>query len=113
MCIRDRPVTQLRPYERVERGGRVGEVVALQPLGNRPDRPLEPREDPAILGAPEVTRAEDRWILSRLERAIGTVTERLERYDFAHAATALYSFIWSELCDWSVSYTHLTLPTIL
>jgi len=51
-------------------------------------------------GAPEVTRAEDRWILSRLERAIGTVTERLERYDFAHAATALYSFIWSELCDW-------------
>jgi valyl-tRNA synthetase len=43
---------------------------------------------------------EDRWILSRLERTIASVTEKLESYDFAHAAQEAYSFFWSELCDW-------------
>jgi valyl-tRNA synthetase len=43
---------------------------------------------------------EDRWILSRLERTIASVTEKLEAYDFAHAAQEVYSFFWSELCDW-------------
>jgi valyl-tRNA synthetase len=45
-------------------------------------------------------RVEDRWILSRLERTIASVTEKLEAYDFAHAAQECYSFFWSELCDW-------------
>jgi len=49
---------------------------------------------------PAVERVEDRWILSRLERAVGSVSERLESYDFSHAAAEAYSFFWSELCDW-------------
>ncbi len=43
---------------------------------------------------------EDRWILSRLERAIAEIDSDLDRYDFAHAALELYGFFWSELCDW-------------
>ena len=43
---------------------------------------------------------EDRWILSRLERTIESVTVKLEAYDFAHAAQEAYSFLWSEFCDW-------------
>jgi valyl-tRNA synthetase len=50
--------------------------------------------------APRPLHVEDRWILSRLEHTIGSVTERLEAYDFAHAAQEAYSFFWSELCDW-------------
>jgi valyl-tRNA synthetase len=50
--------------------------------------------------APRPLHVEDRWILSRLERTIASVTERLEAYDFAHAAQEAYSFFWSELCDW-------------
>ena len=50
--------------------------------------------------APRPLRVEDRWILSRLERTIASVTEKLEAYDFAHAAQEAYSFFWSELCDW-------------
>jgi valyl-tRNA synthetase len=50
--------------------------------------------------APSSGRAEDRWILSRLNRAIGTVSGHLDRYDFAHAALDFYTFFWSELCDW-------------
>jgi valyl-tRNA synthetase len=43
---------------------------------------------------------EDRWILSRMEATIGSVTGKLERFDFAHAAQEAYAFFWSELCDW-------------
>ncbi len=45
-------------------------------------------------------RPEDRWILSRMERTIASVTEKLDGYDFAHAAQEAYAFFWSELCDW-------------
>jgi valyl-tRNA synthetase len=49
---------------------------------------------------PRTERAEDRWILSRLERTVGAFTEQVEAYDFSHAVLDLYDFFWSELCDW-------------
>jgi valyl-tRNA synthetase len=50
--------------------------------------------------APRPERVEDRWILSRLQRTVASVTEKLDAYDFAHASLELYRFFWSELCDW-------------
>ena len=50
--------------------------------------------------SPRTGRVEDRWILSRLQRAVESVGGALDRYDFAHAALGFYSFFWSELCDW-------------
>ena len=50
--------------------------------------------------APRPTCVEDRWLLSRLERTIASVTEKLENYDFAHAVQEAYSFFWRDLCDW-------------
>jgi valyl-tRNA synthetase len=58
----------------------------------------EDMDDFAARRRPE--RVEDRWILSRMERTIASVTEKLDTYDFAHAATEAYAFFWSELCDW-------------
>jgi len=52
---------------------------------------------------------EDRWILSRLARAKTEVTGRIDRYDFSHAALALYDFIYGELCDW---YLELVKPRL-
>jgi valyl-tRNA synthetase len=49
---------------------------------------------------PAAERIEDRWILSRLERTIASVSEKLDAYDFAHAVQEAYAFFWSELCDW-------------
>ncbi len=49
---------------------------------------------------PVAERVEDRWILSRLEHTIASVSEKLDSYDFAHAAQEAYAFFWSELCDW-------------
>jgi valyl-tRNA synthetase len=54
----------------------------------------------AVEPAPRPTRVEDRWILSRLERTIASVTEKLEAYDFAHAVQESYSFVYGDLCDW-------------
>jgi valyl-tRNA synthetase len=53
-----------------------------------------------VEATPAPTCAEDRWILSRMERTISSVSEKLDSYDFAHAATEVYAFFWSELCDW-------------
>jgi valyl-tRNA synthetase len=50
--------------------------------------------------APQPKLIEDRWILSRLQRAIASVSVSLDSYDFAHASLDFYAFFWSELCDW-------------
>jgi valyl-tRNA synthetase len=52
---------------------------------------------------------EDRWILSRLERAKAQVRGRIEGYDFSHGALALYDFVYGELCDW---YLELVKPRL-
>jgi valyl-tRNA synthetase len=49
---------------------------------------------------PDPIQIEDRWILSRLEQTIASVTQKLDTYDFAHAAQEVYGFFWSEFCDW-------------
>ena len=54
----------------------------------------------AVEPAPRPLHVEDRWILSRLERTIASVTAKLEAYDFAHAVQEAYSFFWRDLCDW-------------
>jgi valyl-tRNA synthetase len=59
---------------------------------------MEARDD--VEPGPRTNRVEDRWIASRLQRAVRSVSESIEAYDFSHAALDLYDFFWSELCDW-------------
>ena len=49
---------------------------------------------------PEELELPERWILSRLSTALGTIDEAETAYDFARGAETLYHFVWSELCDW-------------
>ncbi len=51
----------------------------------------------------------DRWILSRLNATTQTVRLALRRYRFNDAASALYQFIWHELCDWFLEIAKLSL----
>jgi valyl-tRNA synthetase len=67
------------------------------------------RVDPAARAAVNPTTVEDRWILTRLERARGEVAGRIEHYDFSHAALGLYDFSYGELCDW---YLELVKPRL-
>jgi len=48
----------------------------------------------------ELTHLEDRWIFSRLHRTIISLTTLMEQYEFATYTKELYSFVFSELCDW-------------
>ncbi len=50
--------------------------------------------------APSAESIEDRWILSRLEHTVELVGDRIDAFDFAHAALELYRFVYSDLCDW-------------
>ncbi len=59
--------------------------------------------------APEDLAPEDRWILSRLARAVGRVTEGLEAYAPSTAIGAARDFFWNELCDW---YLELVKPRL-
>jgi valyl-tRNA synthetase len=52
---------------------------------------------------------EDRWILSRLERARSELAADIERFDFSHAALGLYEFVYGDLCDW---YLELVKPRL-
>ncbi|HKY70439.1 MAG TPA: valine--tRNA ligase [Nitrospira sp.] len=51
----------------------------------------------------------DRWIVSRLNSTVRTVTAELEAYRFDRAANVLYHFIWHEYCDW---YLELIKPAL-
>jgi valyl-tRNA synthetase len=46
--------------------------------------------------------AEDRWILTRLNRIVADVSDNLERFEIGVALAKLYSFIWEEFCDWYI-----------
>ena len=42
----------------------------------------------------------DRWILSRLAATVTAVRKALDAYRFNDAASAVYQYLWHELCDW-------------
>ncbi|MGR5590746.1 valine--tRNA ligase [Peptoniphilus grossensis] len=45
---------------------------------------------------------EDKWILSKLQKVIKSITEKIEKYDIGLAADDIYDFIWSDFCDWYI-----------
>ncbi len=51
-------------------------------------------------GRQKPTTLADRWILSRLQRAIKDITANLEAYDLGLANRAVYEFVWNDFCDW-------------
>lgn len=51
----------------------------------------------------------DRWILSRLNQTIESVTASLEKSRFNEAVSTLYDFFWHQFCDW---YLELAKPNM-
>jgi valyl-tRNA synthetase len=47
----------------------------------------------------------DKWILSRYEDTVQSVTSAMERFDLGEAGRLLYEFIWNEYCDWYIELT--------
>ncbi len=55
---------------------------------------------------------EDRWILSRLNRTIASVTRLLEDFQFAEAQRQIYDFLWGEFCDWYIELAKIRLRSV-
>ena len=79
-------------------------------------RPDSGQEHPPRAGVASFSNAtfdamlEDRWILSRFNRAAGDVNSSLKAYRFDEAAARIYDFFWGDLCDW---YLELIKPRLL
>jgi len=46
----------------------------------------------------------DRWILSRLARTIGNVTQQLNEFKYSEPLSELYRFFWNDFCDWYLEW---------
>jgi valyl-tRNA synthetase len=93
----DRIAPELRPAD-------AGVGAGLRPALDG----AEPRPHTGVAGF-QVQSLEDRWILSRFNRAAKDVNESLETYRFDEAATRIYDFFWGEFCDW---YLELIKPRL-
>lgn len=51
----------------------------------------------------------DKWILTRLNETIDTVTRLSDRYEFGEVGRVLYNFIWDDFCDWYIEMAKLPL----
>ena len=51
----------------------------------------------------------DKWIVSKLNDAVRSVTLNMDKYEMGLACASLYDFVWSDLCDW---YIELVKPVL-
>ena len=56
----------------------------------------------AALPSEDKLAAEDKWILTKLDRLIADVTENLDKFELGIALAKTYDFIWDEYCDWYI-----------
>ncbi len=51
----------------------------------------------------------DKWILTKLNMTIKSVTKNMEKYDFQNVGSELYEFIWNDFCDWYIEFSKIEL----
>lgn len=64
---------------------------------------------PDTFDAGNLNNAVNKWIVGELATCVADVTKSIEDYRFNDAASALYKFIWNQLCDW---YLELVKPLL-
>ena len=52
--------------------------------------------------ADEDLAPEDKWVLSRLNKTVGSVCQNFENYELGIALSEIYSFTWDTYCDWYI-----------
>src|SRR5829696_3351408 len=62
-----------------------------------------------VAAEPKPETVEDRWIVSRLERATQQASGAIDGFTMSRAALDLYDFFWNEVCDW---YLELVKPRL-
>ncbi|MBQ8584119.1 MAG: valine--tRNA ligase [Clostridia bacterium] len=61
-------------------------------------------EDGELLKSPSDSELaiEDKWILSKLNTLVKTVSENIDNYELGVALAEIYSFTWDTFCDWYI-----------
>ncbi len=71
------------------------------------------QEDEPIQSINEIKKEDlsipDKWILSRLNQIVKTVTECMETFDYLKASREIKSFYWNEFCDWYIEISKIRL----
>ncbi len=52
---------------------------------------------------------EDKWILTKFEECVASVTSNLDKYEIGVALSSIYDFVWDVYCDW---YIELSKPSV-
>jgi len=65
--------------------------------------------EPQGLPADDKLTLADKWILTRFQDTVRSVTAHFEDYDLGLAAQEVYDFIWSQYCDWYIEIAKLRL----
>lgn len=47
-------------------------------------------------------KIEDKWIISRVNKATKEITDNLDKFELGMGAQRVYDFIWNEYCDWYI-----------
>ena len=69
-------------------------------LANQPDEPAMVD----LVAEKKNLDPTDRWILSRMTRAIQSITANLDAFRFNAAARGVYDFVRAEYCDWYLEF---------
>ena len=67
-----------------------------------------PENEPAP-HLPEALETEDKWVLSKYNTLVKSVTDNLDRFELGIAVQKLYDFIWDILCDWYIELVKVRL----
>lgn len=51
----------------------------------------------------------DKWILSKLNSTVKSVTLNMEKYDLGVALSEIHDFMWYDYCDWYIEFTKTAL----
>ena len=67
-----------------------------------------PENEPAP-HLPDVLETEDKWVLSKYNTLVKSVTDNLDKFELGVAVQKLYDFIWDILCDWYIELVKVRL----
>ena len=51
-----------------------------------------------------ISKLEDRWVISKLNETIKEVTNNVEKYELGIALEKIQKFVWEEFCDWYIEF---------
>ena len=65
--------------------------------------------DESLIFKLPISKLEDKWIVSKLNRLVKEITTNIENYDLGIALEKIQKFVWEEFCDWFIEFKKETL----